>query len=51
MFVLDAGKIIFIWCGGKSKLNERSKARLISERINKIERKNKSNIILFRAVS
>ena len=51
VFILDAGKEIYIWSGGKSKLNERSKARLISERINKLERKGKAQINMFRAVS
>ena len=51
VFVLDAGKELFVWCGGKSKLNERSKARLITERMNKLERKGRATIHMFRAVS
>lgn len=51
VFILDAGKKnIFIWSGGKSKLAERSKARLIAERINKIEKKNTAVISSYRAV-
>ena len=50
MFILDSGNIIYIWSGGRSKLSERSKGRLIAERINKLERKNKSTVVSFRAV-
>lgn len=51
VFILDAGKRnIYIWSGGKSKLAERSKARLIAERINKVEKKNTAVISTYRAV-
>ena len=32
-------------------MNDRSKARLIADRINKLERKNKAHLSVFRAVS
>ena len=51
VFVLDAGSELYIWYGNKSSLMARSKARLIVEKINKHERKNKSVIIQIRAVS
>ena len=51
VFLLDAGSEIYIWYGGKSSLMARSKARLIAEKVNKHERKNKSTIIQVRAVS
>ena len=51
VFVLDAGPEIYIWYGTKSQLMSRSKASLIAEKINKHERKNKSQIIQVRAVS
>ena len=51
VYVLDTGKRIYVWCGTKSPLMARSKARLICEKINKFERKNKSEIIQIRAVS
>ena len=51
VYVLDAGKRIYVWCGTKSPLMARSKARLICEKINKFERKNKSEIVQIRAVS
>ena len=45
MFVLDAGVKIFIWHGKKAKSTLKSKARLMAEKINKNERKNKAEII------
>ena len=51
VFLLDAGNEIFIWCGTKSSLMSRSKARLIAEKMNKYERKNRARIVQFRAVS
>ena len=51
VFLLDAGAEMYIWCGSKSSLMARSKARLIAEKINKNERKNKSKIMQLRAVS
>nr|XP_022915858.1 protein flightless-1 isoform X2 [Onthophagus taurus] len=44
VFVLDTGLKIFIWNGKKSKNTLKSKARLMSEKINKNERKNKAEI-------
>ncbi|ELU16604.1 hypothetical protein CAPTEDRAFT_151582 [Capitella teleta] len=44
-FILDCGKVLFIWMGRKAKLMNRSKARLIAEKINKNERKALSEII------
>lgn len=45
VFVLDKGDKIFIWNGKKAKINLKSKARLFCEKINKNDRKNKSDII------
>ncbi|XP_063216475.1 protein flightless-1 [Bacillus rossius redtenbacheri] len=45
VFVLDAGLKIFMWYGKKSKNTFKSKARLIAEKINKNERKNKAEIL------
>lgn len=45
VFVLDAGYNIFVWHGLKSKNTMRQKARLLAEKINKEERKNKAEII------
>ena len=50
VFFLDAGNEIFIWCGSKSSLMSRSKARLIAEKMNKYERKNRARIVQFRSV-
>ena len=51
VFILDKGLQIFVWCGGKSRVNDRSKGRLVADRINKMERKNKAQLLVFRAVS
>lgn len=45
VFVLDVGLKIFMWYGKKSKNTFKSKARLMAEKINKNERKNKAEII------
>ncbi|XP_074600269.1 FLII actin remodeling protein [Brevipalpus obovatus] len=45
VFVLDAGYNIFVWHGEKSKNTMRQKARLLAEKINKEERKNKAEIV------
>lgn len=45
VFVLDTGNKIFLWYGKKAKSTLKSKARLMSEKINKNERKNKAEII------
>jgi hypothetical protein len=45
VFVLDVGKIIYMWYGKNAKNTLKSKSRLMSEKINKNERKNKSEII------
>lgn len=45
MFVLDTGMKIFIWYGKKAKNTLKSKARLMAEKINKNERKNKAEIV------
>ncbi|XP_037955141.1 protein flightless-1 [Teleopsis dalmanni] len=45
-FVLDCGVKIYIWLGRCSKNTLNSKARLMSEKINKTERKNKCEIIV-----
>ncbi|XP_055529280.1 protein flightless-1 [Wyeomyia smithii] len=44
VFLLDTGLQIFMWYGTKSKNTLKSKARLIAEKINKNERKNKAEI-------
>ncbi|XP_012256387.1 protein flightless-1 isoform X2 [Athalia rosae] len=45
VFVLDKGTKIFMWYGIKAKNTLKSKARLLAEKINKNERKNKADII------
>ncbi|XP_055380330.1 protein flightless-1 [Condylostylus longicornis] len=44
-FMLDAGLKIFLWFGKKSKNTLKSKSRLMAEKINKNERKNKAEIL------
>ena len=43
---LDTGKIIFCWLGVNAKSVLKSKCRLIADKINKYERKGKSEVIL-----
>lgn len=45
MFVLDTGTKIFVWIGKKAKNTLKSKTRLMCEKINKNERKNKAELI------
>lgn len=45
VFVLDTGNKIFMWYGKKAKSTLKSKARLMAEKINKNERKNKAEIM------
>lgn len=45
VFVLDTGLKIYMWYGKKAKNTFKSKARLLAEKINKNERKNKAEII------
>ncbi|XP_054155123.1 protein flightless-1-like [Oppia nitens] len=45
IFMLDAGYKIYVWNGMKSKNTMKQKARLLAEKINKEERKNKSELI------
>lgn len=45
VFILDNGMTIYLWYGKKAKNTIKSKARLLSEKINKNERKNKAEII------
>ncbi|XP_014245300.1 protein flightless-1 [Cimex lectularius] len=45
VFVLDAGLKIFLWHGKKAKNTFKSKARLLAEKINKNERKNKAELL------
>ncbi len=47
VFLVDAGLNIFVWYGLKCKNTLKSKARLMSEKINKIERKGKASIHIF----
>lgn len=44
-FILDHGTEIFLWHGAKSKNTQRSKARLVAEKIKKNERKNRAEIL------
>ena len=46
VFLLDAGKRMFVWTGLKSKNTLRSKTRLLAEKINKEERKGSADIIV-----
>ena len=50
VFLLDCGDSLFIWCGTRSSLMARSKTRLLAEKINKFERKNRSSIYQLRPV-
>lgn len=45
VFVIDNGDVIFMWYGKKSKNTIKSKARLMVEKINKNERKNRCEIV------
>lgn len=45
VFLLDAGLRLFIWNGPKAKNTFKSKTRLLAEKINKNERKNKAEIL------
>lgn len=45
VFILDNGLTIYLWYGKKAKNTMKSKARLLTEKINKNERKNKAEII------
>ncbi|ESN93094.1 hypothetical protein HELRODRAFT_96186 [Helobdella robusta] len=45
VFIVDCGKIIYVWMGRKSKLMIRSKARLIAEKMNKNERKGQTEVV------
>ncbi|XP_053984135.1 protein flightless-1 [Hylaeus volcanicus] len=45
VFVLDTGAKIFMWYGKTAKSTLKSKARLMAEKINKNERKNKAEIL------
>lgn len=45
VFVIDNGETIFMWYGKQSKNTIKSKARLMVEKINKNERKNKCEIV------
>ncbi|CAG9834779.1 unnamed protein product [Diabrotica balteata] len=45
VFILDTGVNIFVWNGKKAKNTLKSKSRLMCEKINKNERKNKAEIL------
>lgn len=45
VFVIDNGDVIFLWYGRKSKNTIKSKSRLMVEKINKNERKNRCEIV------
>lgn len=45
VFILDTGMKIFVWNGKKATNISVSKARLLCEKINKNERKNKAEIV------
>lgn len=44
VFILDIGNKIFMWYGKNAKNTLKSKSRLMAEKINKNERKNKAEI-------
>ena len=46
VFLIDAGFKLFLWYGKKSRNTVKSKSRLMAEKINKNERKNKAEIIM-----
>uniref|UniRef100_A0A5S6QHV9 Gelsolin-like domain-containing protein n=1 Tax=Trichuris muris TaxID=70415 RepID=A0A5S6QHV9_TRIMR len=48
VFILDADSNLYVWCGKRSKLVLRTKARLFAEKMNKTERKGLSEIELFK---
>lgn len=47
VFLVDGGLQIFVWYGLKCKNVLKSKGRLMAEKVNKIERKNKATIQIF----
>uniref|UniRef100_T1GF46 Gelsolin-like domain-containing protein n=1 Tax=Megaselia scalaris TaxID=36166 RepID=T1GF46_MEGSC len=46
VFVVDCGLKIYVWYGRCSKNTLKSKSRLLTEKINKIERKNKADLMI-----
>ncbi|CRL07521.1 CLUMA_CG020486, isoform A [Clunio marinus] len=46
VFLLDGGLKIFLWFGKKARNTVKSKSRLMAEKINKNERKNKAEIVM-----
>lgn len=46
VFLLDAGLKLFLWYGKKARNTVKSKSRLLAEKINKNERKNKAEIVM-----
>lgn len=46
VFLMDAGFKLFLWYGKKARNTIKSKSRLMAEKINKNERKNKAEIIM-----
>ena len=46
VFLLDAGLKLFLWYGKKARNTVKSKSRLLTEKINKNERKSKAEIIM-----
>ncbi|XP_065899983.1 protein flightless-1 homolog [Dysidea avara] len=48
VFILVTNKSIFVWCGTKSSLTQRSKGRLVAEKINKNDHKNMATVQLFK---
>ncbi|XP_057311886.1 protein flightless-1 homolog [Hydractinia symbiolongicarpus] len=45
VFVCDAGLKVYVWSGSKAKLMFRTKGRLFADKIMKMERKNKGEIV------
>lgn len=45
VYIVDTGSKLYVWSGKKSKYTVRQKARLLAEKINKDERKCKSELI------
>lgn len=46
VFLLDGGLKLFLWYGKKARNTVKSKSRLLAEKINKNERKNKADIVM-----
>lgn len=45
IYIIDTGYKIYVWYGRKTKITMKQKARLLVEKMNKVERKNQSELI------